>query len=112
MGESALLTEWKHVAHDLGIAVEGPFDLMLPSGACVRAPVLVHHFGGPKGMLVLTNSTVAEKWTDEIVRAGYGFSVMDEPSSSGDYARDVCIEVLEDWGWFGPEPEKPAWLKH
>jgi hypothetical protein len=47
-------------------------------------------------------------WAEEAVQAGYGFSVLGEPSD--EYDRDVFIELLSEWGWHGPESERPAWL--
>jgi hypothetical protein len=108
--ESPFLAKWKRAAADLGIEVVGPFDLTVPSGAHVQVPVLVRYFGGPEGMLVLSDYELVKDLTDEIVQAGYGFSVMSEPKATEPYLRDVFIEVLSDWGWSGPESEKPVWL--
>ena len=62
-------------------------------------------------MLVLSDYARVEGWTDEIVREGYGYSVLSEPDSGEDYDRDVFIEVLSDWDWSGPESERPSWLR-
>lgn len=112
MGSSAscLLAEWTRVADDLGIDVDGPYDVSLPSGAHLQVPVLVRRFGGPEGMLVLCDYALVKNRIDEIVQAGYGFSIFDEPTIEHGYSREVFIEVLTDWGWYGPVSEKPAWL--
>lgn len=109
--ESRLLAKWKQAAGDLGIDVAGPLEVPLPSGARVRVPVLVRCFGAPEGMLVLSDYALVKDWTDEIVQAGYAYSIMSEPEAGEEYARDVLIEVLADWGWRGSESEKPVWLK-
>ena len=89
----------------------GPFDLKLPSGAHVHAPVLVRYFGGPEGMLIVPDFGLVKDLSDEIIQAGYGFSVMSEPSGIEEYDRDVFIGVLAEWGWHGPLSQKPIWLK-
>ena len=108
--ESRLPAEWREVANDLGLEIVSPYEVILPSGSRIRAPVLVRHFGGPKGMLVVADysESLRTGWAEEAVQAGYGFSVLGEPSD--EYDRDVFIEVLSDWGWHGPESERPAWL--
>ena len=108
---SLLLAQWRKVANDLGIEVVGPFEAILVSGARVRVPLLVRCFGGAKGMLVLSDYSLVENQTDEIVQAGYGYSVLSEPDAGEEYDRDVFIEMLGDWGWWGPESERPAWLR-
>ena len=110
MDESRLLVKWKSAGADLGVEVVGPFELELPSGVRIRAPVLVRCFGAPEGMLLLTDFGLVMDLTDEILQAGYGFSIMSEPSEGEEYSRDVAVEVLADWGWTGAESDRPAWL--
>ena len=106
---SRLPAKWKRVANDLGLEIVSPYEVILPSGSRIRAPVLVRHIGGPKGILVVSDDSIVD-WSDEIVQAGYGFSVLSEPEPSDEYDLDVFIELLSDWGWYGPESERPAWL--
>ena len=110
--EPRLAAKWRRVAHDLGLDVVTPFELALASGARARVPVLIHGFGGPRGMLIVDEyrESLANGWAEEVVQAGYGFSVMSDPGSAEEYDRAVTIEVLADWGWYGPESEKPGWL--
>jgi len=112
--ESRLPAKWKKVANDLGLDVVAPFELILASGVRARVPVLIRHFGGPKGMLIVADysDSLRTGWAEEAVQAGYGFSVMSEPEAGEEYERDVSIEVLADWGWHGPVSERPAWLTH
>ena len=110
--ESRLPAKWKRVANDLGLDFVAPFELILASSVRTRVPVLLRNFGGPKGMLIVADYSESLKtgWAEEAVRAGYGFSVMSEPEAGEEYERDVSIEVLADWGWYGSESERPAWL--
>ena len=80
----------------------------------MHIPVHVLDFGGPKGMLIIPDAeygkSIRDEWLEEAVQAGYGFSVMSAPLAGEEYDRDVFIEVLADWGWYGPELDKPSWL--
>ena len=111
--ESRLLAEWQYAANDLGIQVVGPICVELKSGVSIEATVLVRHFGGSNGMLVLSNYALVKDLTDEIIDAGYGYSIMREPESSAnwEYERSVYMEILSDWGWCGPESQMPIWLE-
>ncbi|CAN5259272.1 hypothetical protein BH23VER1_BH23VER1_32570 [soil metagenome] len=108
---SRLPALWKEAADDLGFEVVSPFELILKSGACVRFPLLVRHFGAIEGMLILSDYSLVSGWIDEIQEAGYGFSVWSEPDLGALYDRAGFIEVFLEWGWAGPESETPAWLR-
>lgn len=111
-GNTSLLPwSWNTASADLGIEIVAPFEVVLASGECIKVHLLVPHFGAAKGMLLLTDYSLIEDHTSEIIQAGYGFSVFSEPEASEEYDRDSYIEVLRDWGWSGPESEKPAWLQ-
>ena len=105
----ALVEYWRTAADDLFITVVAPFELVLASGAKIEADVLVRSFGAAEGMLIVTESAAVWPFRDEIVRLGYGFSVMDPPA--GPYLRDDVCEVLENWGWSGDDSDWPAWLR-
>lgn len=108
-GESRLPTVWKEAAGDLGLKIVTPFELDLPSGARIRVPLMVRHFGAREGMLVLSDYSLVSAWIDEIGQAGYGFSTLSEPRTDEVYSREEYIEVLMDWGWTGAEGERPTW---
>ena len=95
---------------DLGIAVSGPVEIVLPSGQRFEAPLLVHDFGGPKGMVVVCDGEIVLRLGDEIVEAGYGISNLGEPWKKELYDRQTHIEMLSEWGWWGPESSRPEWL--
>jgi hypothetical protein len=108
---SRLAEEWALIADALGLGIIAPFTLHLPSGAIVEADVLLQQFGFSKGMLLFTNSEQICEDRDEIVRAGYGFSVLSEPASPTDWDLESIIDVLRDWTWAGDADEAPAWLR-
>ena len=61
-------------------------------------------------MLVVADYDNLEGCADELVEAGYGFSVMDEPGNDEDYDREAFVGVLADWGWSGDVSASPKWL--
>ena len=60
----------------------------------------------PQARLVVRHSLLSES---QQVR-GTEVRVMGEPEGDEEYDRDVYIEVLSDWGWFGSDSERPVWL--
>ena len=66
---------------------------------------LIPDFGAKNGMLIVSTFDQIEPFADEILRLGYGFSVI---SPADDYVRDDAIEMLMDWGWTG-ETKPPSW---
>jgi hypothetical protein len=93
---------WLLAAADLGIRVTAPFAVTTKEGS-ISFDALVHDFGSNNGMLLFS------KWDKEKAAAatasGYGFSCI----SSTEYGREATIEALRDWGWGGPESERPEW---
>ena len=98
---------WRKASHDLEIEVEMPYTLRLKSGAKIEADVLVKDFGHVNGMLV-SSRDIFSVLTDEIVSAGYGYSVLGSPVYQT-YDRDLFIEALNDWGWSRSADQRPSW---
>lgn len=102
-----LTRRWGHIGEALGLDVSGPVEIRI-GAAVVRVPVLVRGFGAPNGMLVTDRFDDVRHFTGELVRAGFGYSVM---SAGGpEYDREATIEVLSDWGWAGDPDRAPEWL--
>lgn len=102
---------WEIAATDLSIRVVAPYDLMLPSGSRILASVLVSDFGAAKGMLIVESFELVRKHHEEILTSGYGYSVLDAPTSADAYDRESTMAMLRDWGWTGQDSIKPSWLK-
>lgn len=107
---SRLLQVWEIAAKDLGFEIVVPYLLTLPSGIQINAQFLVQNFGAVKGMLIVGSYDEVECCLDELMREGYGFSVLDEPGKSERYERRDYIELLNDWGWGGDDKDKPDWV--
>jgi hypothetical protein len=107
---SRLVQFWSKAADELGFQIVAPFEVTLGRGAKLQVPLLVLHFGAKHGMLVVPSYETVKDVANELVEAGYGFSVLSEPESHDDYVREEYIEVLRDWGWSGEPSGMPLWL--
>lgn len=105
-----LLQFWQKAAADLGLQLIAPFSLLLTSGKKLDAIFLIKNFGATNGMLIFGNYDEIFPYVDEIVEAGYGFSILDEPMANENYSKDEYIALLADWGWSGDVELKPEWL--
>ncbi|HEX2572237.1 MAG TPA: hypothetical protein VH877_22020, partial [Polyangia bacterium] len=90
--------------------IVAPYELVIGPGRKVRAELLLKNFGAANGMLIFTSYAPVEPYEDEIPALGYGFSVLLGHAEEGGYDRQSFIDMLSDWGWAGPEAERPDWL--
>ena len=98
---------WMEAGRDLQIEVIAPFEVLFSDGSRVRVDALVKDFGAPNGMLIHQSYEVLKPFIGRILENGYGYS---SNIGDGSYEKAAFTEVLKDWGWFGPESRKPAWL--
>ncbi len=100
---------WKRVADDLDIRVEAPYEVRFSNGTSLQVDALVRDFGAERGMLVSNDPAVLRLYAALIRDEGYGYSsnVRGEPLG---YDLDGVTEMLKDWGWTGPDEERPCWV--
>jgi len=110
---SRLAAEWRLIANALGLRLTAPASILLPSGDRVNADALLLDFGGPKGMVLVTDDNIVWPHREALLEAGYGFSVLSEPRTSIEIPRELddVIDVLRDWGWAGAPENEPTWLR-
>jgi hypothetical protein len=106
-GKVSLGAYWRAAASDLSLELESPATIRL-AGATLTAVALLRHFGGGRGMIIVSDYGVLRPHHAELIDSGFGYSTMSDPTDP--YERDGCIEVLRDWGWTGPADESPRWL--
>ncbi|WP_165973593.1 hypothetical protein [Luteibacter rhizovicinus] len=82
----------------------------LPSGLKINPAARIRDLGGVEGMLIVDNYDQVEPHTDEIVRAGYGFSVLDEPHQGETFDLSNYMDMFRDWGWTGSAASQPKWI--
>ncbi|MEH6548231.1 MAG: hypothetical protein V7701_17480, partial [Sneathiella sp.] len=101
---------WKKAASDLNLQITSPYRFLLSSGRKLEAILLIHHFGGARGMLIFGSYDEVAPYIKEIVDAGYGFSILDEPMESEQYNKEDYVDMLVEWGWSGANKTRPSWL--
>lgn len=106
MTREAVIDAWRKAAEDLNIDVVAPFD-WCGEGRHYQFIALVKGFGSSLGTLVA--DIVDEDDSSDIADAsGCYWSAISRESYSN-YDRDEFISMLNDWGWFGKESERPVW---
>jgi hypothetical protein len=104
--ESQVVDAWRKAAADLGIRFTAPFVTAV-EGSRVQFLGLVHSFGRPIGTVISVIGEPSE---------GRGHPQDDQyfrSILSGDsyqvYDRQLFIDTLDDWQFFGPNQERPPW---
>jgi hypothetical protein len=107
--EAQIVTAWQEAAADLGFQFKSPFIATASDGKEFEALGLFLQFGGRIGMLI---SVAGEPSADAVHPVGddYGESCLGR-NGYQKYTRDVWIEMLCDWGFWGDSSSAPAWYK-
>ena len=93
---------WTEAAADLGIRVVAPFSLVADDQS-VMFEAHILDFGGPKGAVVGNHES------DFGVAKAFGYWSSNLYPSYRKYNRQLFIDTLNDWGWFGDGGAKPIW---
>ena len=101
---------WNMISDDFGIEIISPFELTFPGDRKLELVALVKNFGDIHGMVIARDYDSIEPFEREIRESGYGFST-NIGGIPEKYNRGVMASVLKDWGWSGPERDKPSWLR-
>jgi len=102
--DSAISSAWKTAGSELGIEVVAPFGVVV-GNRDVEVEAYISNFGGPKGTVVLSEST--SKHQKELSKLGYYVSIL-FPSYRR-YSRQHFVDTLDDWQWFGDPVKCPSW---
>jgi hypothetical protein len=90
----------------LGFEFRSPYTVELSNGVIVCAIGLVVAFGSPRGTLLFADRD-EERPTRELHASGYFFSILSDSYEAFD--ENHFIETLNDWGYFGPDADRPRW---
>jgi hypothetical protein len=104
--EAKVVEAWKQAAANLGFEFTSPFEVTLPDGSQWEHLGLVHRFGRRIGAII----SVLHETSEKIPRPDedeYFCSILGHCYAS--YDRQLFIDTLDDWQFFGPEHEKPKW---
>ena len=106
--EYELARAWETAATDLDIRVTHPFVLRSATAQDHFTFIaLVHGFGSPAGTLLVTTAEESTPLAHAARSAGYFASLLN-PDAYRRYDRELFIETLNDWGYFGSE-HPPSW---
>jgi hypothetical protein len=95
---------WVQAATDLGIRVTAPFPMMVSTEESLVYEAHMLDFGGPKGLIV----GVIDR-DDGDIRQFHGYGRSDLSERYRHYERELFIDTLNDWQWFGKKGEEPLW---
>lgn len=98
-----IIEAWRKAEQDLGITVNSTFQLELKKET--KNFVFVKDFGGPSGTIVTLNHDTKD--FKELQELGFYCSALGDSYST--YNRNLFVETLNDWGFFGKESQKPTW---
>lgn len=99
---------WLEAAEQLEIRITVPYGIPSDPGP-VRFTAYLPDFGGANGMVIGPIRRDSDGDTRRVAakQAGGYFSELSEEYHTFD--RNLFIDTLNDWGWFGPEDSKPNW---
>jgi hypothetical protein len=95
---------WIQAAADLKIRVVAPFTLATIDGKSMLFEAHILDFGGPKGLIVGNEES---EFGGARKACGYYYSNL--YSGYRRYDRQLFIDTLNDWGWFGGKGVEPTW---
>lgn len=105
MDNEKMINAWKQAAGDLHIRIETPF-IIKSDNEEFSYPILICDFGSKVGTIV----NLIEDKIDLGVIKNYGYYCSSINSRSySKYNRDLFIDTLNDWGFFGDDSNKPDW---
>ena len=107
-----MIDAWIEAGKDLDIVVIAPFELSSPNhDRCVFVAHLPD-FGGPNGaLLTILDAQISQTDNRAVALAakqGYWTSSLGEGYSN--YERQLFIDTLNDFGYFGPPERRPTWF--
>jgi hypothetical protein len=111
-GEKSVSTAWIEAGKALGIQVKVPFEFRV-GDRVHKCLAFLPHFSGSGGLVIMgtrpPDFRADEAFKADAERCGYVWSFLniDEYQKfDGNLFRDT----LREWGYTGPDAERPSWL--
>jgi hypothetical protein len=98
---------WLEAARDLSIRFEAPFAIE-HEGSLYWCAGWLPDFGCPRGAVIAGREAVDEIF-DVAEALGYYASGLN-PLYYETYDRELFVDTLNDWGWYGDAAEAPPWF--
>ncbi len=100
-----MIDSWMEAGRDLGVEVIPSCRLEIDQ--LTFTCLLVKDFGSVMGTIVMPMD-VEQEVLSKIRKTGYFLSRLN-PESYCKYDRELFIDTLNDWGYFGPASKRPGW---
>lgn len=104
--EAKVVASWKQAALDLGLRFVSPFVAPSSAGFTHEYLGLVCTFGGHAGAVIRVAREPSEQSPDP-VGDGYYRCILGPGYER--YDRQLFINTLNDWQFFGPASQQPEW---
>jgi len=104
--EAKVVAAWHQAAGELGIKFTSPIAVILEDGTHIESLGLVHSFGRRVGTLI---SVLHEPSEAKRLHGGDDYFTSILGSAYARYERQLFIDTLVDWQFFGSEAERPIW---
>jgi hypothetical protein len=106
---SAITQAWLAASENLGIRVSAPYAVQV-GGVSYVFEAFIRDFGAPGGTLVVALDSGSPAVRAASAKVGAFYSEL-SLAAYGEYDRQLFIETLSDWGWFGGPVDTPSWLR-
>jgi hypothetical protein len=100
--DGRMVEAWREAAADLGILLTSPFTAQVQGDGPVELEGYLPDFGGPAGMVFISFSRRVKP-----LKLGLYASVLSPDYQK--YRRNLFVETLNDWGWYGSGDRRPNW---
>lgn len=104
--EAKVIAAWKMAANDIGIQITSPYAVTLEDGGTYEYLGLVHQFGRRIGTIIGVLDAPSMQ-SPHPTSDDYFYSILG--ASYEQYDRQLFINTLNDWQFFGPDCQKPVW---
>ena len=102
-------TYWKQIANEIHIEVSVDFDASNILGEWAKSVILIPYFGAPKGTFVIPMSSMDKVGSQAFQDKEYTASFFDLDLLDLQDIKGI-MDMLSEWGWDGPDADKPDWL--
>jgi len=108
-----LSSTWRVAAEELSFRIEAPYSFKGTPNSNVSCVAFLPDFGGPKGMVVdLLDDPPYERGSPIRLSAEANgmFCSFINPKVYEKFDAEEFKEALTDWGFFGPNGDRPNWM--
>lgn len=107
--DDLLIRSWLECREELGVDLEAPSEY--PPGSGQRCVTRLRWFGSPNGMVVVRLQDPAHVEAYRQARQDGLYCSAINPAAYQPFNRDLFVETLDDWGWYGLPEDQPEWYR-